>query len=357
MDDFLNSFEMDQFDVWLNESMNNDILDLDMINDCYMMEKKEDDPNTLLEKVKKLGKKLKDMLDKVLKAIKKAALAIIDKVKKKLTSAKIKLQIKHIKMMRKDKQIEFIDVWKLEKTLMAEAMELGVLCSKWAESYANKGKGVMAANKFEDAFNHIVRTHEEKIERIKKEKIQVSSLKVKKWLLKNTQFNEKLCGPMNTYAKQIEKSKKMLKEIHAKKEIFIKEVGYDNGPVTFTRVVHNGMGYVKRNADWISMYFLSALTFLGSRAYKDHTLKNVAKYDIDIQGGDEATIDPETGVATVNYKNKDVRNKARQKYREHNVAKKEKKRIKAMDAVSGAFAAAGAYTMNNANKEELRNTI
>ena len=41
MDDFLNSFEMDQFDVWLNESMNNDILDLDMINDCYMMEKKE----------------------------------------------------------------------------------------------------------------------------------------------------------------------------------------------------------------------------------------------------------------------------------------------------------------------------
>ena len=83
MDDFLNSFEMDQFDVWLNESMNNDILDLDMINDCYMMEKKEDEPNTLLEKVKKLGKKLKEMLDKVLKAIKKAAGSNTEKVKKK----------------------------------------------------------------------------------------------------------------------------------------------------------------------------------------------------------------------------------------------------------------------------------
>lgn len=357
---FMNEIEMSPFDIYLNESMNDHILDLGMIEDLYMMEKKSDDSkedNALLEKIKKLGQKLKNMLDKIIETVKKAMISMKNKISKKMATAKIRLHIKYIKMMKKDKEIEFIDVWKLEKVMMAESVELGLLCTKWSESYAKRGKGVMAANKFEDMFNHVVRTHEEKIERIKKEKIQVSSLKVKEWLLKNTKSNSKFCGPMNAYKQQIEKSKSMLEDIKAKKEIFIEETGYDNGPVTFTRVVHNGLGYVKRNFDWISMFFLSSVTFIGSRVYKNEVLRDIANHDItdDLQG-DEATFD-DKGVAHVDFKKKSVKVKARRYYGHSDHAVEAKKKIKKMDAVSGALGAMAGFTLNNANNKERRNSI
>lgn len=357
MDTFLNDKEMQEYDIWLNESMNMDILDLQMIDDLYMLEdgdKQEKENPKLLEKVKKLAKKLTAMLAKIIQSAKDAISNIGKKIKKKLKTAKMKLHIKHIKMMKTDKPVEFIDVWKLEDHIKAEARELGLLCSGWARSYAKRGKGVMAANKFEDAFNHIVRVHEDKIDQIKKNKIKVSSQKAKKWLLKNTQYNGELCGMINVYVKDIEKAKDMLADIQIKKETFIQETGYDNGPVTFTRVVHNATGYVKRNADWLSMYFLSAVTLIGSHAYKTHVMNDIA-HDADKVMPDEG-VEDKNGNIVPDYNSKKFKQKVNQYYHDPDNETKTKKRINSARAVSGGLAAMGTLTANSARKQH-RNSI
>ena len=357
MDTFLNDREMQEYDIWLNESMNMDILDLQMIDDLYMLEdgdEHEKENPKLLEKVKKLAKKLTTMLAKIIQSAKDAIGNITKKVKKKLQTAKMKLHIKHIKMMKKDKPVEFIDVWKLEDHIKAEARELGMLCSAWARSYAKRGKGVMVANKFEDAFNHIVRVHEDKIDQIKKNKIKVSSQKVKKWLLKNTQYNGELCGMIKVYIKDIEKSKEMLADIHLKKETFIQETGYDNGPVTFTRVVHNATGYVKRNADWLSMYFLSAVSLIGSHAYKMHVLEDIA-HDADKVMPDEG-IEDKNGNIVPDFNSKKFRQKVNDYYHDPDNETKAKKRIKRANALSAGLAAMGTFTAHSARSQH-RNSI
>ena len=73
MDTFLNDKEIQEYDIWLNESMNMDILDLQMIDDLYMLEDGDEQENPkLLEKVKKLAKKLTTMLAKIIQSAKDA---------------------------------------------------------------------------------------------------------------------------------------------------------------------------------------------------------------------------------------------------------------------------------------------
>ena len=126
------------------------------------------------------------------------------------------------------------------------------------------GKNVRQANKFEDKLNHTVRQYEEKLDQIKKTKIKVPANKAAQWLLQNVGKGCEAQGTIKIYKDQIDDCIKVLENTKIRKEMFIEETGYNNGPASFTKVVNNGWIYVKRNADWISMFLVSSLLHIAA---------------------------------------------------------------------------------------------
>ena len=259
-----------EFEIWINEHINDITNDFE-ITQMITEEKGEENNESGFQKVaKRLSKMLGRLIDKLLTFADKMASAI----KKKTETAKFKLAIKRIKLIKSSKPIKFIDVWELEKEIKAESRELSVLCNAWVASYEKHGKGPTAATIFESQFKKIVEKHETKIEEIKKEKKEFPANKVRDWLLKNVRKDGEFQGLLRVYAKTIEKNKKILDDVQERKAMFIDRTGYDDGPITVSRVVNNSCNYVKRNADWLGMYWLSSVFLIGSQVAKAYDLAN-----------------------------------------------------------------------------------
>lgn len=337
-DNFLFEESM-EFDIWLNENMTDVKMDIDMI--ALLTEAKEDD-NESGNKFVKVAKRLAKMIATLIEQLKKYIEKAMKKIGDKIQSVKFKAAIKRVKLIKSSKPIKFVDVWKLEKEIKTEARELSLLCSSWSRSYAKKGKGVMAANKFEDAFNHIVRKHEEKIDQIKKTKENFPADKVRAWLLKNTNNKGEFFGILHLYIKDIEKSKALLAEIKEKKEMFIDREDYDNGPVTFSRVVHNSCNYVKRNCDWLGLFFISSVLQIGASAAKYSDLLDQEEQIMTDEHDEEKARIEKRVIANTIYKDSEYKSK-------------KKSAAKAMKAASATTAAMGAYI--KAKEKRKRNSI
>lgn len=338
-EDFLYEESM-EMDIWLNENFLDVKMDLDMID--LMTESKEKDKEKSDNKFVKVAKRLAKMIGTLIEQLKKYLTKITAKINEKMQSVKFKAAIKRVKRIKSSKPIKFIDVWKLEKEIKAEARELSVLCSSWTKSYVKKGKGMMAANKFEDACNHIIRKHEEKIDQIKKTKEEFPANKVRDWLLKNTNNKGDVFGVLRLYVKDIERSKALLEEVHEKKEIFIDRTGYDNGPLSFSKVMHNTTSYVKRNSDWLGLFFISSVLQIGASAAKySDLLDQEEQIMVDENDEEKARLDKRVISNT--------------RFRDDEYTSKKKSAHKAMKYASGATAAMGAFIKAKTNRE--RNSI
>lgn len=255
----------------ISEIRDGTLMDLCLIKE-YMVESEDGD------KEGKMSNKIVEMLSRLIKRLRLALAQLKDKMKKKLSEEKYKMALKKIRNSKGDKQVQFIDVWKYEKLFKSEVRELCRLCDSWQRSYEKFGASVEQANRFEKHYKDIIDTYEPEIEKIKNNKITVSSAKVRKWLLENTQRNGDPAGMLLIYIDRLEACEKSLKEVHTKKEDFIKKTGYNNGSASFTKFVTNSSIYVKRNADWLSMLAVSSLAlFVGWKIEKSDK-KEIGKY-------------------------------------------------------------------------------
>lgn len=315
-----------EHEIKIQENMKDFLLDMEIM-DTYITEADQE------SKIKKIFDRMIKMLKSLIASIEKYSSQLSKKIVEKLSTAKAKMAINHIKKMKVNKQIKFIDVWKYEKTLKEESKTLTKLCNKWIKDYTLKGRNVRQANKFEDKFNHIARQYEEKLDQIKKTKIQVPSNKVKEWLLKNVGKGCEAQGVIKEYKDEIDNCLKTLESTKIRKEMFIEETGYDNGPASFAKVINNSWLYVKRNADWISMFLVSSVLTIASASQDlkgKEELKNKMKKNGDPNYWDRSEEDRVTFVNTV--------------YAHDGYKSKTKKRASNLAKASGTIAAMGMYT-------------
>lgn len=227
------------------------------------------------EKGKKLTSRIAEMLRSLIARIKRGIATFNEKLKKRIETEKFKRDIKKLKSSKVETTVEFIDVWEYEKLFKAEVRELCRLCEDWRRAYEKGGASVGQANRFMDHYKDIVDMYEPKIAEVKKNKIKVSSSKVRKWLLLNTQINGEPAGMLQIYLKRLEECQKTFEEVQKKKADYIAKTGYHDGDPSFTKFVTNASIYVKRNADWLTMFAISSVTlFIG------YEIEQSAKKDI-----------------------------------------------------------------------------
>lgn len=330
-----------RFDMWINENIRDFQLDFEMDQMIYESNSEDKKKNNENEnnKFEKIKNRMISMISALIKKLKEFIEKFEKKCKEKMRDKKFKMAINRIKKSNSTKPIKFIDVWKLEKEIKSEARELSILCNTWIRSYAKNGKGVMAANKFEDAFHHIIRKHEEKIDQIKKTKETFPADKVKKWLLKNTNDKNEYFGMLRVYTKQIEQYKRLLEEVKLRKQEFIEKTGYDNGPLSFSRVLNNSSLYIKRNSEWLSLFLISSVLQIGGTIAEEYEISDTAKYVLSDNG------DPEEA-------EKEKISISRQLYHDSENNSKLKKASKAMKKASVGTAAMGAYLMKKSAREK-----
>lgn len=259
-------FESDVMDI-----RDTALLDLCILNEYFNESSREDKRQSVLSK-------LVDMMSSLCKRIRKAITRLREKINKKLREEKFRREIKKIKNSNIDKDIEFIDVWKYDKYFKKEVRELSRLCDAWTDAYARNGASVTQANRFEKNYQNIIDIYEPELERLRKNKIKVSSQKVKKWLLDNTQENGDPAGMLLIYTEKLEKCEKSLKDAINKREKYIETTGYDNGPASFAKFMTNSSMYVHKNADWLSMFAVSALSLFSGWSLEKSDKKDIGKY-------------------------------------------------------------------------------
>lgn len=333
MEHILYRYSMEH-EIQIQENMNDCLMDIGII-ETYMTEADQE------SKIKKIFDRIVKMLKSLASSIKTYSEKLAKKVVEKLSTAKAKVAIARIKKMKSNKPIKFIDVWKYEKTLKEEAKALSKLCNKWLREYTAAGKNVRQANKFEDKFNHIARQYEEKLDQIKKTKIKVPANKAAKWLLDNVGKGCEAQGTIKIYKDQIDDCIKVLESTKIRKEAFIKETGYDDGPASFTKVVNNGWTYVKRNADWISMFLVSSVLQIAAFQQEMTGKQNLNELLTGTQDyEDRSDEDKESYVNTI--------------YNANSYKGKNKMISKGLQKASMTVAAMGTYTKGMAHK---RNSI
>jgi len=258
------------FEEYVLDLRENTLLDIAIAQE-YMTESDKESVH------KSICDKLVSMVSSLIKRIRDGINKMRSKISKKLNDASFKIKIAKIRNCKVDKEVEFVDVWKFEHVFKKEVREICHLCEEWTKNYDKSGASVSKANKFENKYKYIVNKYEAELEKIKKTKIKVSSLKLKKWLLQNTQPNGDPAGMLFIYTQRLEKCEATLKEVSEKKKEFIANTGYDNGPASFTKFITNSSIYIKRNSDWLSMIALSSIAVFTSMMLEHSDKKDIGK--------------------------------------------------------------------------------
>lgn len=306
----------------------------------------------LKAKAKRIISALVNLIKTIVKMLSKAMKTLSDKITKKIKAQKVKSEVKRLKKMLAaygDKPVMFMDVWEYESVFTESVKVLTNYVDSFLKSYEKDGKGLLASTNFLDKCQKTMDSYQEKLDTIKKKKVEAKASKILKWIDRNVDEKGMCKGVMKRYMYDLEKTQEKIKGIEEKVDVFLKKNDYIRDPKGFNEFMHNTTRYVAKNVDWISMYAISAVSALTSFISKSTLKGSYEKFYL--TGGGSMSIKDNNDTDDDN-----SRVFANQKWKDKSVKAKRKTIHKVGKISSASTAAVGSKIYFDAKKNH-RNSI
>lgn len=251
------------------------------------------------------------------------------------------------------KTIKCYDIFEYQKVLKDSVNHLDKVVFKYLKGYQSSGKGLRATDKMVDEVNKTIKESDEKLSKIKSEKVEMDIQKMLNWI--NSQVrkgNKELFDFAYIYLNKLDQYAKIAADFDKKAEEYAQKNGMVRRPKGVTQSLTNVSSYIRRNIDWIGafsvMFASSCVHHMADLASEDKNLEKVSSAEDDDwgdRGPGSAIKNPQANLKKAKLMTKENRGERHR----HNAAVAGK-------IIQGGAAAAGSAKFLQA-KAERRNSV
>lgn len=265
-----------QFEEYTNTLYESSNAEINLMESCFI---ESSDDNFIVKVYKAVKEFFKKMIDNIKRLIK----SVTTKMHTKIQTLDLKVNLKKAQKLltkAKNKGLTTYEMYDIE-----EFVDVYIKFSKFARkayvSWGNKKDAGATTAKQAEIFIKEYETKrdsfQKKLDQIKdpKNKKQISVDSALKSITKYIEIvdNGLIYSEVSNLSKNIQEIDKLNESIKVDLEKYADETGYRLHASTLKDVGHNSMMYIKRNADWISLYAVSAASALTSLIIKAASVK------------------------------------------------------------------------------------
>ena len=164
------------------------------------------------------------------------------------------------------KTIKCYDVMEYQKVLKETVTHLDKVISKYLKGYQASGKGLHTTDKMVDEVNKTIKESDEKLKKIKSEKVDMDIQDLLNWIDRQARKgNKDLFDFAYDYMRQLDEYAKIAAEFDKKADEYAEKNKMVRRPKGVTQTLTNVSSYVKRNIDWIGSFAIASACMMVHR--------------------------------------------------------------------------------------------